>query len=252
MKAGKQVIAMVAPSVLAQFGKPMEQVYGAFKAMGFTDIIEVAVGAEETTRRESEEFKERIEEGAPFMTTSFCPAYVNLARKHIPDLVKYVSTTASPMVYTAEYARSKYPDAVNVFISPCASKKAECREYDDVDFVLTFREVEAVLEGMEIDIDKCEPYTPSEVAGKDAHGFAKTGGVFTAVKNHLGEDVQGLVIADLNKKNIALLRAYAKSGKCPGKMIEVMSCPNGCISGPCSCSENGEATRNFDAELKKK
>ena len=118
--------------------------------------------------------------------------------------------------------------------------------------MLTFREVEAVLEGMEIDIDKCEPYTPSEVAGKDAHGFAKTGGVFTAVKNHLGEDVQGLVIADLNKKNIALLRAYAKSGKCPGKMIEVMSCPNGCISGPCSCSENGEATRKFDAELKKK
>ncbi|MBR2638422.1 MAG: monomeric [Bacteroidaceae bacterium] len=252
IKAGKQVIAMVAPSVLAQFGKPMEQVYGAFKAIGFTDVIEVAVGAEETTRRESAEFKERMEEGEPFMTTSCCPAYVNLARKHIPNLVKYISTTASPMVYTAEYARKKYPDGVNVFISPCASKKAECREYDDIDFVLTFREIEAVIEGMEIEIEKCEPYTPVEVAGKDAHGFAKTGGVFTAVQNHLGEEMQGLVIADLNKKNIALLKAYAKSGKCPGKMIEVMSCPGGCITGPCSCSENGEATRNFDAEMKKK
>lgn len=253
IRAGKQVIAMVAPSVLAQFGKPIEKVFGALKAMGFTDVIEVAVGAEETTRRESAEFVERMEEGEPFMTTSCCPAYVNLARKHIPDLMKYVSTTASPMVYTAEYAREKYPEGVNVFISPCASKKAECREHNNVDFVLTFREIEAILEGMEVDIDQCEPYIPAETAGKDAHGFAKTGGVFTAVKNILdGEDVNGLVIADLNKKNIALLRAYAKTGKCPGKMVEVMSCPGGCITGPCTCSDNGEATRRFDSEIKKK
>lgn len=253
IRAGKQVIAMVAPSVLAQFGKPIEKVFGALKAMGFTDVIEVAVGAEETTRRESAEFVERMEEGEPFMTTSCCPAYVNLARKHIPDLMKYVSTTASPMVYTAEYAREKYPEGVNVFISPCASKKAECREHDNVDFVLTFREIEAILEGMEVDIDQCESYIPAETAGKDAHGFARTGGVFTAVKNILGgEDVNGLVIADLNKKNIALLRAYAKTGKCPGKMVEVMSCPGGCITGPCTCSDNGEATRRFDSEIKKK
>ena len=72
--------------------------------------VQVAVGAEETTRRESEEFKERIEEGAPFMTTSCCPAYVNLARKHIPELVKYVSSTGSPMHYTAAYAKEKFPD----------------------------------------------------------------------------------------------------------------------------------------------
>ncbi len=253
IKAGKKVIAMVAPAVLAQFGKPIEQVFGALKAAGFSDVIEVAYGAEETTRRESEEFKEKMEEGQPFMTTSCCPAYVNLARKHIPDLLKYVSTTASPMVYTAEYARKKHPDGINVFIAPCASKKAECREHDNVDFVWTFRELDSVLEGLDINIDGCEPFTPDERAGKDAHGFAKTGGVFTAVKNLLGEEnMEGLVIADLNKKNIGLLRAYAKTGKCPGKMVEVMSCPGGCITGPCACTESNEATRRFDAEIKKK
>lgn len=253
MRAGKEVTAMVAPAVLAQFGLPIEQVYGALMQAGFTDIIEVAYGAEETTRRESAEFKERMEEGAPFMTTSCCPAYVNLARKHIPELLKYVSTTASPMVYTAEYARKKHPDAVNVFIAPCASKKAECREHDDVDFVWTFRELEAVLAGLGINIAECTPYTPQENSGKDAHGFAKSGGVFTAVKNHLGEpSLEGTVIAGLDKKNIGLLRAYAKTGKCPGKMVEVMSCPGGCITGPCACSENLEAQRHFDAEIKKK
>ena len=56
----KKVIAMVAPAVLAQFGKPIEQVYGALKALGFSDIVEVAYGAEETIRREAEELKEKI------------------------------------------------------------------------------------------------------------------------------------------------------------------------------------------------
>lgn len=252
IRAGKKVVAMVAPSVLAQFGKPIEQVYGAIKALGFHDVIEVAVGAEETTRRESEEFKEKMEEGELFMTTSCCPAYVNLARKHIPEMLKYVSSTASPMVYTSQFAREKHPDAVNVFISPCPSKKAEAREHDTVDFVWTFRELDAVLNGMEISIDDCQPFTPEESAGVDAHGFAKTGGVFTAVKNILGgEDINGIVISDLNKKNIGVLKAYAK-GKCPAKMVEVMSCPGGCITGPCSCADNNEANRRFEAEIKKR
>ena len=54
MREGKKVVAMVAPAVLAQFGKPIAQVYGAMKAIGFSDIVEVAYGAEETTRREAE------------------------------------------------------------------------------------------------------------------------------------------------------------------------------------------------------
>ena len=103
-----------------------------------------------------------------------------------------------------------------------------------------------------IDIESCMPYTPVKHASRDAHNFAKTAGVFTAVKNHIGdESLEGVVIADLNKKNIAMLKAYAKTAKCPGKLVEVMSCPGGCITGPCSCSNPGEATRRFDTEIKK-
>lgn len=254
MRAGKKVIAMVAPAVLAQFGKPIEQVYGAFKSVGFADIVEVAYGAEETTRREAEELQEKIEEGQPFMTTSCCPAYVNLANKHIPEIVKYVSSTGSPMHYTAIYAKEKFgEDCVTVFIAPCASKKAEGFKDTNVDYVLTFREIDAIFQGMGVDIESCMPYTPAESACKDAHNFAKTTGVFTAVKNKIGnEALEGVVIADLNKKNIAMLKAYAKTGKCPGKLVEVMSCPGGCITGPCGCSQGGEATRRFEAEMKKK
>lgn len=253
IRAGKQVTAMVAPAVLAQFGKPLEHVYGALKAIGFANIIEVAYGAEETIRREAEELKEKIEEGQPFMTTSCCPAYVNLARKHIPEIVKYVSSTGSPMHYTAKYAKQKYPDSLTVFIAPCASKKAEGAEDPNVDYVWTFRELDSVIQGMRIDIESTMPYTPAETACRDAHNFAKTTGVFTAVKNHSGdESLEGVVIADLNKKNIAMLKGYAKTGKCPGKLVEVMSCPGGCITGPCACSQGGEAARRFEAEIKKK
>ena len=254
IEKGEKVIAMVAPALLAQFGKPIEQVYGALKALGFSDVVEVAYGAEETIRREAEELKEKIEEGQPFMTTSCCPAYVNLAKKHIPEIVKYVSSTGSPMHYTAIYAKEKFgEECKTVFIAPCASKKAEGAADKNVDYVWTFRELNAVIQGMGIDIESTMPYTPAEHASRDAHNFAKTTGVFTAVKNHIGdESLEGVVIADLHKKNIAMLRAYAKTGKCPGKLVEVMSCPGGCITGPCACSEGGEATRRFEAEVKKK
>ena len=254
IRAGKKVIAMVAPSVLAQFGKPIEQVYGSLKTMGFHDIVEVAYGAEETIRREAEELKEKMEEGQPFMTTSCCPAYVNLAKKHIPEIVKYVSSTGSPMHYTAIYAKEKFgQECITVFISPCASKKAEGAADKNVDYVLTFRELDAILQGLGIDIESTMPYTPAESACRDAHNFAKTTGVFTAVKNRIGdENLEGVVIADLNKKNIAMLKGYAKTGKCPGKLVEVMSCPGGCITGPCTCSQPGEAARRLEAEVKKK
>ena len=47
-------------------------------------------------------------------------------------------STGSPMYYIAEYVRKKHPEAVTVFIAPCASKKAEGRENPNVDFVLVF------------------------------------------------------------------------------------------------------------------
>lgn len=249
----RKVVAMVAPSILAQFKEPVEKVYGAIKALGFDDVIEVAYGAEETIRNEAHEFQEKMAEGAPFMTTSCCSAYVQLIKKHIPELMKYVSTTGSPMFYTARYTRKKHPDAYTVFIAPCASKRSEGRENPDVDFVWTFRELDAILEGMEINVADCEAFIPEERSGHDAHGFAKTGGVFTAVKNLIGDPtLQGTIIAGLDKKNIALLRAYAKTGKCPTKMIEVMACANGCIGGPCTCNDSATSARQFDAELKKK
>jgi iron only hydrogenase large subunit-like protein len=64
--------------------------------------------------------------------------------------------------------------------------------------------------------------------------------------------LEATVIQGLDKKSIALLRSYAKTGKCPTKFIEIMSCEGGCIGGPCNIVQKAAATRKFDAEMKKK
>ena len=59
------------------------------------------------------------------MTTSCCPSYIELVNKHVPEMEKYVSSTRSPMYYTARIAKKKYPDAKVVFVghvSPSARR----------------------------------------------------------------------------------------------------------------------------------
>lgn len=252
IKRGEQVVAMVAPSILAQFNVPIEHVYGAIKAIGFTDVIEVAQGAMETTRVEAKELQERIEHGEPFMTTSCCPAYVQLAEKHIPEMKKHISTAGSPMYYTAKIAKEKYPEAKIVFIGPCLAKRKESQLNPDIDFTITFEEIGSIIEGMKIDLESVEPYKVAVDSVREAHGFAQSGGVIGAVKSYLAmNDLQAIKVANLDKKNIGLLRVYAKTGKAPAPFIEVMSCEGGCVTGPCIYTDPASSQRQIVTELKK-
>ena len=172
IRDGQKVIAIVAPAILSQFDATKEQVYGAFRQIGFTDVIEVAQGAMKTVETEGHELLEKIEEGQPFMTTSCCPSYIELVNKHIPAMKQYVSTTGSPMYYTARIAKEKYPDAKIVFVGPCLAKRSEARRDDQVDFVMTFEEIGSVFDGYGIELKETEPYTMGFTAVREAHGFA--------------------------------------------------------------------------------
>ena len=257
IRRGEEVVAMVAPSILSQYNAPTEQVYGAIKAIGFKDVIEVARGAEVTTANEAHEFAEKLAEGQPFMTTSCCPSYMEMARKHAPDLQKYISSTYSPMVYTADIAREKYPNAKLVFVGPCIAKRKEARREDlegKVNFVLTFEEIHAMLKGLDIELGKEHVHAVDCSSCRAAHGFAENGGVTGAVKQFVGDslDFTSIQIAGLNKKSVALLKAYGKTGKAPAQFIEVMACEGGCISGPSVHTAYGDGKKTFDAELKKR
>ncbi len=249
IRKGEEVVAIVAPSILSQFEAPIEQVYGAIKQIGFSDVIEVAQGAMDTVRNEGHELLEKIEEGQAFMTTSCCPSYVELVDKHIPDMRKYVSSTGSPMYYTARIAKEKHPNAKIVFVGPCVAKRREAQRDEAVDYVVTFEELASVFEGMSIKIEEAEPFEMPFKSVREAHGFAQAGGVMGAVKAFLKSAAVGSVqIADLNKKNIAMLRAFAKTGKTPERFVEVMACEGGCITGP-SVFNSQSAKRQLAKEL---
>ena len=59
----QEVVAMLAPAVIGQFGGDAQNLVGALKALGFSRVAEVAVGADITTIKEAHEFAERMEEG---------------------------------------------------------------------------------------------------------------------------------------------------------------------------------------------
>ena len=243
LKRGEQIVAIMAPSIMSQFNNTIGEFGAAIEKIGFVEAIEVAHGAMETTRREGAELQEKLESGQQFMTTSCCPSYIELVNKHLPEMKPYVSHTGSPMYYTIEMAKAKYPEAKVVFVGPCVGKRKEVMDHPDIDYILTFEEIDTLFSGLSIELEKVE--NEKECAPMPGRGFARAGGVISAVQTlypNLG--VKPISVANLNKKNIALLRAYTK-GKSPGNFIEVMACEGGCISGPCGKVDYAQAQKMF-------
>ena len=60
------------------------------------------------------------------------------------------------------------------------------------------------------------------------------------------------ILRYINKKNIALLRACAKTGKAAGQFIEVMACEGGCITGPSTHNDIVSGRRQLAQELLKR
>ncbi len=108
---------------------------------------------------------------------------------------------------------------------------------------------------MDIKIEEAQPFTVLRNSVREAHGFAQAGGVINAVKVYLKEDqdasLNTIQVANLTKKNVALLRAYAKTGKAPGQFIEVMACEGGCVTGPCVHGDRSAGQKQLLKELTK-
>lgn len=241
----RETIAMVAPALFGQYDVHPGKILNAINKIGFTKVVEVASGAETTTRNEAEELVHRLGKGAPFMTTSCCPSYVELTRKHVEGLKPYVSDTGSPMHYTAAEIKKMYPEAKTVFIGPCVAKRKEAIDNEFVDYVLSFSELDAILEAMDIKPSDCEENSLSLIA-REARGFALSGGVIAAIQaQNLQIDVKTLSVDGLNKKSINLLKAFSK-GKASAQFIEVMACEGGCVAGPVSQCSPQKSKRNFE------
>ena len=231
-KQNEHVTALIAPAIAGQFPVPLPQVIGALKQLGFSEVLEVASGADITSQREAEELHERMEKGERFMTTSCCPGYIQTVRKHIPELLPFVSSTHTPMHYTAELAVQKNPGTKTVFIGPCVAKRIEGMEDPFVTLVLTFEEIGALFDAADIDLAACTPEPMGMGASSSARRYALAGGVAAAVQSATGDKttVTPVQVNGLSPKGLRQLRKFASSA-CPGNLVEVMACEGGCVGG---------------------
>ncbi len=233
-KSEKEVVAMCAPAIAGQFSGGMGCIAAGLKKLGFDRVVEVASGADVTCQHEAEEFEERVvKNGEDFMTTSCCPAYVEAANKHMPEIVPHISHTPTPMHYIAEKMRTDYPDAVTVFIGPCVAKRYEGVIDDCVDYVLTFEEIGAMFEASSIETAVLEEAEIEELAFSEGRGFALVGGVAGAVSNVAADPskIKSVLVNGLCQEGLKTLRGYAIIGCKDGNLVEVMTCEGGCING---------------------
>ncbi|MCM1399681.1 MAG: 4Fe-4S dicluster domain-containing protein [Clostridium sp.] len=239
IKSDVPVYAAIAPAVAGQFGPKLtpEKIRSAFQALGFTDVIEVAIGADLCTIQEAKDFVSEVPDNLPFMATSCCPAWSMMAKKEFPEIAHCISMAITPMVFTGRLLKKKYPDCKVAFIGPCAAKKLEASRRtirSDIDFVLTFEEVMGMFEAKQVNFDELKEDDTMHGASGDGRGFAVSGGVANAVVNCISELYPECEVKVENAQGLAECRkllAMAKAGKYDGYLLEGMACPGGCVAG---------------------
>ena len=236
---GDKVIAIVAPAFVGQFGKNATpgKVVAAMKKLGFARVVEVAVGADMCTIEEAKDFLEKVPAEQDYMATSCCPAWHSMIYRLFPSEKDKISMTLTPMVFTARLMKKEYPGCKVVFVGPCAAKKLEAiRETirSDVDFVLTFEELQGMFEAKEVDfatIEEVDVLNEGTAAGR---GFAVSGGVAKAVTDLIHQEQPELEIKTARAEGLRECRKLmmmAKAGKYKGYLLEGMACPGGCVAG---------------------
>ena len=236
---GEKVVAIVAPAFIGQFGKHSTpgKFIAAMKQLGFERIVEVAVGADMCTIEEAKDFLEKVPHEQNYMATSCCPAWHSMIYKLFPGEAKNISMALTPMVFTARLMKKKYPGCKVVFVGPCAAKKLEAIRADirsDVDFVLTFEELQGMFEAKEINFETIEEMDDLNEGTAAGRGFAVAGGVAKAVAELAQQenpDIQIQTARAEGLRDCRKLMTLAKAGKYNGYLLEGMACPGGCVAG---------------------
>ena len=240
LREGNEIIAEVAPAYISQFGDDVTpgKFHAALAALGFTDVYEVALGADIGAISEAHHYANEVATGhLPFLLTSCCPSWSMLAKKQFPAMIDNISRELTPMVATARSVKKEHPNAKVVFIGPCAAKKLEAMRTSvrsDVDFVITFEELWGLFDAKEINPAEIEPSASLHNATAAGRGYAVAGGVAGAIEACLKEYYPDVPVHIEHAESLAECKkmlTLAKVGKLNGCMIEGMACPGGCMGG---------------------
>ena len=284
----KIVIVQTAPAVRVALGEEFGMKIGtnvtgkmvtALKRLGFDKVFDTNTGADVTIVEEATEFIDRLENGKVLpMITSCSPGWIRYIEMNYPELLPHLSTCKSPHQMFGAILKSYYAEKNNinprkiytVSVMPCIAKKFERTRdgesyngLDDVDNVITTRELARMIKQAGIDFVNLEDSTFDDPMGEATGAaviFGTTGGVMEAALRTASEVVTGKELEKLDFKDVRggagikkasikigdtdLKVAVAsglgnareileeiKSGKADYQFVEIMACPGGCVMG---------------------
>lgn len=282
------VVCQVAPSVRVSLAEMFGEKLGTFdegrmvsalKKLGFKKVFDINLGADFTVYEEANELIERVKNNTLLpQFSSCCPAWFKFTEKFYPEFADYISSCKSPTemlgaiiknYYSEKYGIDKKKIKV-VGILPCTAKKGERERAEDVDLVLTTRELAKLINESGIDyISLPHEEFDSPLGYYSGAGliFGATGGVteavlryaikklspneskieFEEVRNSTGIKEVDVKLGDLTLKlcvvsglrNARKVVEDIKNGK-QYHFVEVMACPGGCVNG------GGQAYVDYD------
>ena len=256
IKSGVPVYVVLAPAFVGQFGPDAtpEKMTASFKRLGFTDVYEAAIGADLCVIEEAADFLEEVPAKHRFMVTSCCPSWSDMVKKMFPDMAENISVAMTPMVLTARFVKKTHPGCKVVFVGPCDAKKLEASRRtvrSDVDFVLTFEELQGMFDAKNIDFTTLEadPEDGLNEGTSMGRGFAVGGGVAAAVVEaikHIDPTREVQIEYGDGLRECKKMLMMAKAGKRNGYLLEGMGCPGGCVAGAGTITPVRESTLNVE------
>ena len=284
----KFVVVQTAPAVRVALGEEFGMEIGtnvkgkmvsSLKHLGFDKVFDTNTGADFTIMEEATEFLDRFQNGGTLpMLTSCSPGWVRFLELNYPELIPNLSSCKSPhqmfgAIIKSYYAEKNNIDPSKIFtvsVMPCIAKKYERTRddmqgagYDDVDCVITTRELARMIKQAHINfktLEESEFDDPMGEATGAAAIFGTTGGVMEAALRTVAEKVtgnsfekleyedvrggEGIKRASINLngkevkvvvapglKNARTIMEEIKSGKADYQFVEIMACPGGCVMG---------------------
>lgn len=305
----KITIVQIAPAVRAAWGEDLgidrefatvKRLVAALRQIGFDYIFDTNFAADLTIMEEGSEFLQRLKnkenETWP-MFTSCCPGWVRFIKSQYPDMVDQLSTAKSPQQMFGAISKSYYADLLgvdpsrifNISIMPCTAKKyeAEVSELNDagagqdVDVVLTTREVSRMIRAEHVNVKQLEEEEfdmPLGASSGAAVIFGATGGVMEAALRSayylvMGENPEPDTFKEVRGKdgwreasfdlvgsklkvavasglgNTRKLMEAIRSGKVDYDFVEIMACPGGCAGGGGQPIEDGKELAGERADV---
>ena len=224
LQSGDPVVVSLAPSFIANYdGIGIESMRCAIKKLGFYDAEETAIGA---TFVKNEYERMINEEERDVIISSCCHSINLLIQKHFPVCLEYLADVMSPMQAHCSDIKKRIPNAKTVFIGPCIAKKDEAEYYEGiVDAVLTFEELDKMLEGERIALD----VETDSSENSRARFFPTTGGILKT----MAQNAPGYTYLALDGvENCMTALKDIENGKIHKCFIEMSACVGSCIGGP--------------------